>query len=68
MDIIGLQLTNLNKFNPYNVAIGMQNYVNKVNILYTNKNIYFSFFDEMQNYFHKDTFLPDITRFPKIWY
>jgi hypothetical protein len=34
MDIIGLQLTNLNKFNPYNVATSIQNYVNKVNILY----------------------------------
>jgi|GEM_PF-6644348 hypothetical protein len=68
MNIIGLQLTNLNRFNPYNVAIDMQNYVNKVNILYTNKNIYFSFFDEMQNFSYKNIFLMDITRFSKVRY
>jgi len=38
----------------------MQNYGHKVNLLYTNKNIYFSFFDEMQNYSHRDTFLSAI--------
>ena len=68
MNIIGLQTSNFNKFNPYDVAISKQNYVSKVNILYTNKNIYFSFFNEMQNYSHKNTFLSDIIGFPKTRY